>query len=485
MTTYFPGILSNGALVPGLAAGTVRTTLGLGTADSPTFSRIFLGGASAIYGNDSGTNTDIGHNVYADDGFRSREAGSVVLLQLQEPGNQYAALYTGLGTAPDTLVTFNSPSSRWAVNSFAIGGSGPWLFGSIANLVQIAGITSAFPAIKRNGTAINFRLADDSADAPITAAGGTFSGKITTGPAAGLELGNGVTVGSNHPYIRLKTGWGDVNIMHWGGGLTFSGAGLTVVGTTNIGVNGYYGLTGAGSPTETADVRLYRGGPGILSQRNGTNAQTLEVYKTYTSPTSNERLALDTTAAGFLDIVAARGSAGGAANGIRIGGKVDGGSFVPWLSFATTGAATFGNVSITNNLTVGNNLTANSFLQSSTNAGVFFSPNTRLQAASSQPIIQGSFNNDTIVSPARNDVNYLGDVVIQQGGSERLRISEVSSTFSGQLNLRASTTAADTAPIKLPTGVLMTTPEAGAIEYDGTNLYFTDSGGTRRTLAVV
>jgi hypothetical protein len=46
-------------------------------------------------------------------------------------------------------------------------------------------------------------------------------------------------------------------------------------------------------------------------------------------------------------------------------------------------------------------------------------------------------------------------------------------------------TVAGTAPLKIATGVLMTTPEAGAIEYDGTNLYFTDSGGTRRQLAVV
>jgi len=30
-----------------------------------------------------------------------------------------------------------------------------------------------------------------------------------------------------------------------------------------------------------------------------------------------------------------------------------------------------------------------------------------------------------------------------------------------------------------------TTPEAGAIEFDGTNLYFVDSTNTRRTIAVV
>ncbi len=56
-------------------------------------------------------------------------------------------------------------------------------------------------------------------------------------------------------------------------------------------------------------------------------------------------------------------------------------------------------------------------------------------------------------------------------------------TASGTINGRASTTAAATAPIKLPTGVLMTTPEAGAIEYDGTSLYYTNSGAARQTLA--
>jgi hypothetical protein len=56
-------------------------------------------------------------------------------------------------------------------------------------------------------------------------------------------------------------------------------------------------------------------------------------------------------------------------------------------------------------------------------------------------------------------------------------------TLTGNLTGRASTTAAGTAPIKLPTGVLMTAPEAGAIEYDGTNLYYTNSGGARQTLS--
>ncbi|MEQ1878675.1 MAG: hypothetical protein ABL958_18675, partial [Bdellovibrionia bacterium] len=57
-------------------------------------------------------------------------------------------------------------------------------------------------------------------------------------------------------------------------------------------------------------------------------------------------------------------------------------------------------------------------------------------------------------------------------------------TMTGTLNLPGSTAGAGTAPVKIATGTLMTTPEAGAIEYDGTSLYYTDSGGVRRQLGV-
>lgn len=44
--------------------------------------------------------------------------------------------------------------------------------------LQLGGTTSSFPAIKRNAATINFRLADDSGDAAITAATGSFSGAV-------------------------------------------------------------------------------------------------------------------------------------------------------------------------------------------------------------------------------------------------------------------------------------------------------------------
>jgi len=92
-------------------------------------------------------------------------------------------------------------------------------------------------------------------------------------------------------------------------------------------------------------------------------------------------------------------------------------------------------------------------------------------------------------------VNVLNSA---SGGGTQIQELQVNSTrvlginLSGQISAKrngvatgtfhagASTTAAGTAPIKLDTGVLMTTTEAGAIEYDGTHLYFTaTNAGTR------
>ena len=53
------------------------------------------------------------------------------------------------------------------------------------------------------------------------------------------------------------------------------------------------------------------------------------------------------------------------------------------------------------------------------------------------------------------------------------------------LHLRAGTATASTAPLKFTAGTNLTTPEAGVVEYDGTELYVTDSVPTRNTLAKV
>ena len=54
--------------------------------------------------------------------------------------------------------------------------------------LQLGGTTSSYPAIKRNGAALNFRLADDSADCAITAGAATFSGAVTLAENASIAL---------------------------------------------------------------------------------------------------------------------------------------------------------------------------------------------------------------------------------------------------------------------------------------------------------
>lgn len=54
---------------------------------------------------------------------------------------------------------------------------------------------------------------------------------------------------------------------------------------------------------------------------------------------------------------------------------------------------------------------------------------------------------------------------------------------TARVHLPAGTATAGTAPLKLTSGTNLTTPENGAFEFDGTNLYFT-VGGVRKTVTL-
>lgn len=59
-------------------------------------------------------------------------------------------------------------------------------------------------------------------------------------------------------------------------------------------------------------------------------------------------------------------------------------------------------------------------------------------------------------------------------------------TPTALIHLKAGTATASTAPLKFTPGTNLTTPEAGAMEWDGTNLYITQTTGpTRKTIAYV
>lgn len=56
-------------------------------------------------------------------------------------------------------------------------------------------------------------------------------------------------------------------------------------------------------------------------------------------------------------------------------------------------------------------------------------------------------------------------------------------TPSALVHLKAGSAAANSAPLKFTAGVNLTTPEPGAVEFDGTSLFYTDSTNARKTLA--
>lgn len=91
------------------------------------------------------------------------------------------------------------------------------------------------------------------------------------------------------------------------------------------------------------------------------------------------------------------------------------------------------------------------------------------------------------------------DVVVATNGfatsNERIRFSSTGIGVSGPasskittpsaiLHLAAGSATAGTAPIKLTSGTNLTTAETGAIEYNGTNLFFTRTGTTRENVLV-
>jgi hypothetical protein len=81
--------------------------------------------------------------------------------------------------------------------------------------LQLGGTTDAFPSIKRNGTAINFRLANDSADCPITAAAITASGAITPATLTDAAAPNGsIYFSSTASRLVYKDSGGTVNNLY-------------------------------------------------------------------------------------------------------------------------------------------------------------------------------------------------------------------------------------------------------------------------------
>jgi len=130
-------------------------------------------------------------------------------------------VYGASGTL--TIQAASSVTAGLGTNSAFIvsGGTGVWRINPDLGTMTMGGTTSSFPLVKRNGTAINFRLADDSADCAITAAAATFSGDVvvptkTPADAGAAGVTGNIAWDSSYVYVCTATNtWKRVAIATW------------------------------------------------------------------------------------------------------------------------------------------------------------------------------------------------------------------------------------------------------------------------------
>jgi pectate lyase-like protein len=103
-----------------------------------------------------------------------------------------------------------------------------------------------------------------------------------------------------------------------------------------LGSGGFLGWSSATHGDGSLDILVYRDGAGMLAQRNGTNAQTLRIYNTFTSSTDFERASI-AWSGDVLTYGMEVGGSGGTARSVRYGGA----NGSAYLEFTSGGGINF------------------------------------------------------------------------------------------------------------------------------------------------
>jgi hypothetical protein len=193
-------------------------------------------------------------------------------------------------------------SSSLRVRSLYLGTSLDIAQGTLTDDAQALNITSTWNDAADTFTLIKADVTDTASAAgsklmdlqvggtskfSVGATGELVQADAVSGQSSGLTLGNGLAVGSAYPYIKLKTNWGDRTITSWGGGFQFN-AGVSANGSLQIrGADS--ALFWSNSTNNVRDLALYKDADDTLAQKNGVNAQTFNIYNTYTDASNYER----------------------------------------------------------------------------------------------------------------------------------------------------------------------------------------------------
>jgi hypothetical protein len=361
---------------------------------------------------------------------------------------------------PDGMVIFFTPTKQLMVRSngawqafIAVGGAITGLNGLTAPVQTFATGTSGTDfGISSTGTVHTFNLPDASA---------TTRGVVTTGTQT---FAGSKTFSSAPTFLSLTTGSVSDSLLTITNGLVrkiSSTGNFWALGGNTVGSSKNFGTVDAFDlPFITANTeRMRLSSAGSL----GLGASTFD-------GTAPEKLLISAGATSSYNLLVAKGSRNG------------------YLQFNIQNQSSQGQASTDIVVTADNgtskssnyvNLGINGSNYNNGSGSLLGTANTVYLYSAAQDFVIGNsaasknlifFTGGSATSNEAMRINGSGDVGVGI------------SSPTARLHLPAGTATANTAPLKLTSGTNLTTPENGAVEYDGTN-YFVTQGTTRFTLA--